>query len=142
MTTAINKINEGVQEGRSEAQNLDPKQVEAITSLNGLTVTDKIAWSHMDMKSGAFMMTSAQVLNGDSDDLVGSIVHDSFHKDQKNRGRDYGGKKAEKEASSFALGVPMKLQLSDSTIQNLCRDSQVGHKPPSSNPYKKPKRNK
>jgi hypothetical protein len=96
----------------------------------------------MDVKTGTFMMTSAQVLNGDNDGLVGSIVHDSFHKFQDNRGKDYGGKKAEMQASDFALGVALKLQLNEPTIQNLCRDSKFGHKVPSNNPYKKPKQNK
>jgi hypothetical protein len=46
------------------------------------------------------------------------------------------------EASGFALGVALKLQLNETTIQNLCRDSKFGHKPPSNNPYKKPEKKK
>ena len=138
--TAINKINDGMQEGLKQTYTLDSKEVKAITSLNGLTVSNRIAWSHMDIKTGTFMMTSAQVLNGTNDGLTGSIVHDAFHKAQKNAGKDYGGKKAEMEASDFALGVALKLQLEEATIQNLCRDARLGHKPPSNNPYKKPKK--
>jgi RHS repeat-associated protein len=139
---AINKINDGIQEGLKEAYTLNSKEIEAVTSLNGLTVTDKIAWSHMDVKTGTFMITSAQVLNGENDGLVGSIVHDSLHKAQANHGKDYGGEKAEMQASDFALGVALKLQLNEQTIQNLCRDSKFGHKVSSNNPYKTPKQNK
>jgi hypothetical protein len=96
----------------------------------------------MDTKKGIFMMTSASVLNGDNDDLTGSIVHDTFHRVQKNAGKDWGGKKAEMAASNFALGVALKLRLREETIQNLCRDSKLGHSPPSNNPYKKQQKKK
>ena len=115
---------------------------EAITRLNGLTVTDNIAWSHMNLNKGIFMMTSAMVLNGEIDGLTGSIVHDSFHQAQKNANKEYAGENAEMQASSFALGVILKLQLSETTIQNFCRDSKFGHRPPSNNPYKRPGKKK
>jgi len=140
--TAINKINDGIQEGLTEAYTLDSREIKEITSLNGLTVTDNIAWSHMDIRKGVFMMTSAMVLGGEIDGLTGSIVHDSFHKAQANHGKDYGGEKAERAASNFALGVALKLPLSETTIQNFCRDAKLGHKPPPNSPYKKSKQNK
>ena len=55
---------------------------------------------------------------------------------QKHAGKDYG-EKAEMKANSFTVGVAWKLQLSETVIQNFCKDSKFGHKPPSSNPYKK-----
>lgn len=91
-----------MQEGLKESYTIDSKEIKAITSLNGLTVSNRIQWSHMDVKHGIFMM----------------------------------------EASDFALGVALKLQLEEATIQNLCRDAKFGHKVPSNSPYDKPKQRK
>ena len=44
---------------------------------------------------------SASVLNGSNDSLTASIVHNSFHKAQKNANKDYTGRKAEMQASSI-----------------------------------------
>ena len=107
-----------------------------------LAVSNRIAWSHIDIKAGAFMMTPDYVLNGTMDGLIGSIVHDAFHKTQANAKTDYAGTNAEKAASSFALGVAMKLGLDEVTLQNLCRDSKFGHKSGSTDPYKKRQKTK
>ena len=97
---------------------------------------------NMAIAMGTFMMTPGLMLNGTTDGLIGSIVHDAIHKAQNNAGKDSGGRKAEMAASSFALGVALKLELNEVTIQNLCTDAKFGHKPPSNNPYKEPKKKK
>ena len=93
-------------EGLKESHTLNSKEIEGITSLNGLTVSNRIEWSHMDVNNGNFMMTSAFVLNGSNDGLTASVVHDSFHKAQKNAKKDYTGKKRRCRPAPLPLGLP------------------------------------
>ena len=77
------------------------------------------------------------------DQLVGMIVHDSYHADQQRRSVMDVGIDAERAASRFALDVTKRLGLSESVIDIYRRDADTGHKPAKSDPkVKQPKKSK
>lgn len=139
LDNAIAKINAG-------AEKLTPEETEAINSMNGIEVRNDISFSFMNLNNGVFNMTPSRASNPNVDFLASDLIHDSFHKDQSNRGLSFKSKKnnlaREKEASAFALGVAEKIGLSSQVLDSLKKDAQEGHLTTESTPYKKPPKKK
>jgi RHS repeat-associated protein len=138
LNAAVEKINAG-------ADKLTSDQKKAINSMNGIEVRNDVSFSFMNTNNGVFNMTPRRAWNPNLDVLAADIIHDSFHKDQSNRGLSFEGKEnylaREREASAFALGVAERIGLSSEVHDRLKADSVTGHLEQRSSPYiKTPKK--
>ena len=103
--------------------------------MKAIKATPDIAYEHMAGRT--FMMRPQYGLTGDNDWLTAAMTHDSHH-----AFTGKSGVSEEKKASSFAIGVALKIGLSEGTIQALCTDVKFGHKPAQNSPYKLKKKSR
>ena len=96
--------------------------------MKGIEVRTDITDPGLNPESKVLYLTPSYGRSEDVDMLVGVIVHDAFHADQKRRGVKYCGIDAEKAASAFTLEVLKKIGVTDPRIIGTYeRDAKEGH---------------
>jgi RHS repeat-associated protein len=116
---AIAKINSG-------QTKLSSDQIQAINSMNGIDVRTDVPYP--GMQGSTFQLTQRFSETDSLDTLTAAIIHDSFHADQNRRGVRSYGIEAEKQASTFALGVFDKVGITDAKlIRDYQKDAREGH---------------
>jgi len=102
-------------------------EIKAINSMTGIEVRTDIRAP--GMVGSTFQMTQRYAEANDPENLPAAFIHDSFHADQKRRGADFAGIKAEKQASCFAFPILKKMGMSERTVAAYKKDCEEGHGP-------------